>query len=129
MGKSNWFDFEILILAEMAKADDKVLDVENQTALAALDAHPHAVVDKDNPEQRFVDALQINSHQTVLHTLGMVCADMPLEEKLSLLRNCWRIAISDEELHQPEETLLYHVTDESKVSRRNFTAEQQRMAG
>ena len=129
MGKSNWFDFEILILAEMAKADAKVLDVEKQTALAALDAHPHAFQNDDNPEQRFVDALQRNSDQTVLHTLGMVCADMPLEQKLSLLRNCWRVAISDEELHQSEEALLYHVTDELKVSRRNFSAEQQRMAG
>ena len=129
MGKSNWFDFEVLILAEMAKADAKVLDVEKQTALEALGAHTHFAGDTDNPEQCFVDALKDNTHQTVLQTLGMVCADMPLEQKLSLLRNCWRVAISDEELHQSEEALLYHVTDELKVSRRAFTADQQRMAG
>lgn len=129
MGKSNWFDFEILILAEMAKADAKVLNVEKLAALTALDAHPHAAEDNGNPEQRFVDALQNNTHQTVLETLGNICADLPLEQKLSLLRNCWRVAISDEELHQSEEVLLYQVTDDLKVSRRTFTADQQRLAG
>lgn len=129
MGKSNWFDFEILILSEMAKAGAKVPDVEKQTALAALDGHPHAAEDHGNPEKRFADALQNNTHQSVLETLGTICAQLSLEQKLSLLRNCWRVAISDEELHQSEQALLDHGTDTLKVSQRTFTAQQQRMAG
>jgi uncharacterized tellurite resistance protein B-like protein len=64
-----------------------------------------------------------------LDTLGKVCENLPLEQKLSLLRNCWRVAISDNELHASEEVLLYDITDRLKVSRKTFTADQQKMVG
>ena len=103
----------------MAKADAKVLNVEKLAALTALDAHPHAAEDNGNPEQRSVDALQNNTHQTVLETLGNICADLPLEQKLSLLRNCCRVAISDEELRMAHQKMI--VALEEMNSRKQVT--------
>ncbi|MGB7288050.1 MAG: TerB family tellurite resistance protein [Salaquimonas sp.] len=126
MGLNNCVDFEAMVLAAITKADQRVLPVEETTAVKVLHAgSPDLNMDAS---KRFVDAMKEDEQSSVLETLGKISADMPLEQKLALLRNCWRVAISDDELHPTEEALIYNVVDELKVSRRTFALDQQKLA-
>ncbi len=127
MGYTSCVDFEAMVLVAMTKADQRVLPVEEKTAVEALNQNSnHSDIDAS---KRFVDAMRQDETANVLETLSQISKDLPLEQKLELLRNCWRVAISDDELHPSEEALIYDIVDELKVSRRAFIDVQQRLAG
>lgn len=100
-------------LALMAKADEKVMDIETANAEALLELFE---LDENNSMlAEYQSAIKnlttdLNSFKS-LHTMAQI-------ERLGLIRSCWLIATCDGELHPNEEHLFYKLVDECALPRR-----------
>ena len=112
-----------LLLSHLIPADGKILDCEMDrlTKLASRRLHvDQSVVEK------FVGLTRLNQKNPVPIELLTDQIKSSLDEKRLqiLIRDLWDIALSDDDLHALEETMIYNVADHLGIRRRDVVAQQ-----
>lgn len=109
------------VLAMIVPADGKVKDCERQKLQSLLQANQssgYMLIDAMNlaelprDVEKCVDALA--------KALGEL---LGAQDRSTLVRHLWELALSDDELHDFEERLIYRIADASGVARKNVAAE------
>lgn len=106
------------MLAAVAKADGKVLDIENLNASELLDCM--ASSDCEEARATYQAAINIWSDNRDLIQLGeleLVLEEMDMPARVELLRSCWYLAKCDGELHPSEEALIMRMAESLGVTK------------
>jgi len=95
----------VRLLAEMTKADGKVLDVENTAAEAALEGHRP---DYNELVKRLYQAtVQVHPKSCRSKAVNRLIAGLDIDQKLAVLRSLWAVAKSDGEIHPDEQMMIF----------------------
>ncbi|WP_075996534.1 TerB family tellurite resistance protein [Salaquimonas pukyongi] len=108
------------LLAEMAAADGKVLQVEELNAEALIECFG-AQLSVEDAKARFFASLKAEVTETDPQKMMAHFARLPVEVKLDLFRAVWMVAICDGELHPSEERLAQRFADMIALGRTDET--------
>lgn len=112
-----------LLMSHIIPADGKILDCETKR-LCKLFVRRFGV--NQTVADEFLSLTQLNQKPLVsVEELALAIKAKYSQKQLkSLIRDLWNIALSDNELHACEESLVYAVADFLGVSRRDLVSEQ-----
>lgn len=107
------------LLAEMAAADGKVLEVEELNAEALIECFSQGLAVADGgaditvteAKARFFASLKVEAATSDPASLMESFGHLPVAVKLDLFRAIWMIATCDGELHPEEERLAHRFAD------------------
>lgn len=124
------------LLAEMAAADGKVLEVEELNAEALIECFSQGLTVEDGGTEITVTEAKARFFASLKAEAATANADpanlmesfgkLPVSVKLDLFRAIWMIAICDGELHPEEERLAHRFADMIALGRPGSMAPQPR---
>lgn len=102
------------LLASMAKADKRLLNIE--------DANAEALLERLCPEaaEEAIAAYRADKNVFWLaesgHCFASYMSELPTSRKLDMLRALWSVAACDGEIHESEEQFMLRVTQQMMVT-------------
>ena len=97
----------VKLLADMTKADGKVLNVENTAAETVLESHRPNY--NELVKRLYQATVQTHPKNCRSKAVNRLIADLDIDQKLDVLRAMWIVANSDGEIHPDEQVMILDV--------------------
>lgn len=117
---------QAIVLSHLIPIDGVILEAETER-LTKLAARRFGVSRK--AVKNFIDLTDLNQKSPIplKDLLSQIRKNSSYKQQLAFIRDLWDIALSDENLHSMEETMIYNVADQLQIERRDVISQQVRV--